>query len=92
MSTRMTTAVSSKVIDVGPRVISRRVLKLGLETYAHVVKEFNEAKQGWSKGTLYVCPFCDKDFWSPSGARKHMKTRGHPVLRWDWYDAEVLRP
>ena len=29
--------------------------------------------------------FCDKDFWSPSGARKHMKTQDHPVLRWDWY-------
>jgi hypothetical protein len=65
--------------------LSAKAQRLGLETRDDVEREFAEAKQGWSKGTEYHCPFCDRDFWSSSGARKHMKTRGHPVLRWDWY-------
>jgi hypothetical protein len=65
--------------------LSAKAQRLGLLTREDVDKEFVEAKQGWSKGSVYHCPFCDKDFWSPSGARKHMKTQEHPVLRWDWY-------
>ena len=66
-------------------LLSEKALRLGLETRADVEKEFRAAKTGWSKGSEYHCPFCNKDFWSPSGARKHMKTQEHPVLRWDWY-------
>jgi hypothetical protein len=66
-------------------LLSAKAQKLGLETREDVEKEFVDAKSGWSKGTEYHCPFCDKEFWSPSGARKHMKTNEHPVLRWDWY-------
>lgn len=65
--------------------LSPRVLGLGLYTPEDVEREFIAAKEGWSKGTEYHCPFCNKEFWSPSGARKHMKTQGHRVLRWDWY-------
>lgn len=64
--------------------LSAKAQQLGLETREDVEKEFQDAKQGWSLGTEYHCPFCDKDLYSPSGARKHMKTQGHPVLRWDW--------
>ena len=65
--------------------LSTKAQGLGLESREDVDKEFQAAKSGWSKGTEYHCPFCDKDFWSPSGARKHMKAQDHPVLRWDWY-------
>jgi hypothetical protein len=65
--------------------LSAKAQKLGLLTREDVEKEFVAAKSGWSKGSLYHCPFCDVDLWSPSGARKHMKTQDHPVLRWDWY-------
>ena len=58
---------------------------LGWLAIAGVLVGLIAAKSGWSKGTLYHCPFCDVDLWSPSGARKHMKTQDHPVLRWDWY-------
>jgi hypothetical protein len=75
-----TTARPSRVA-----LLSERARRLGLETRADVEREFAAAKTGWSKGTEYHCPFCAKDFWSASGARKHMQTRGHPVLRWDWY-------
>ena len=68
-----------------PSLLSSKAQRLGLETREDVEKEFVAAKSGWSKGTEYHCPFCDKDFWSPSGARKQMKTNDHPVLRWDWY-------
>lgn len=61
-------------------------VKLGLLTAEDVQREFDAACEGWSKGTLYLCPFCNKDFWSPSGARKHTNVQGHPVLRWDWYE------
>jgi hypothetical protein len=66
-------------------LLSEKARRLGLETRADVEREFAAAKTGWSTGTAYHCPFCDTDFWSASGARKHMQTRGHPVLRWDWY-------
>jgi hypothetical protein len=66
-------------------LLSEKAQRMGLVTREDVEKEFVAAKSGWSRGTEYHCPFCDKDFWSPSGARKHMKTREHPVLRWDWY-------
>lgn len=75
----------SAIAPPAPSLLSARVRALGLETRADVEREFAAAKQGWSQGTLYICPFCDKDFYSPSGARKHMKTQDHPVLRWDWY-------
>jgi hypothetical protein len=65
--------------------LSEKAQRLGLATAEDVDKEFVAAKTGWSKGTDYHCPFCDKDFASPSGARKHMKTQNHKVLRWDWY-------
>jgi hypothetical protein len=66
-------------------LLSAKARRLGLETRADVEREFAAAKTGWSTGTAYHCPFCDTDFWSASGARKHMRTREHPVLRWDWY-------
>jgi hypothetical protein len=66
-------------------LLSEKARRLGLETRADVEREFAAAKRGWSRGTAYHCPFCDTDFWSASGARKHMQARGHPVLRWDWY-------
>ena len=65
--------------------LSDKAQRLGLETREDVEKEYAEAKAGWSRGTEYHCPFCNKDFSSPSGARKHMIRAGHPVLRWDWY-------
>jgi hypothetical protein len=65
--------------------LSEKAQRLGLESREDVEKEYLAAKSGWSTGTAYHCPFCDKDFWSPSGARKHMKAQDHPVLRWDWY-------
>ncbi len=70
---------------VANKALSHKARLLGLETPEDVEKEFIEAKRGWSQGKLYHCPFCDKDFTSVSGARKHMKTHGHRVLRWDWY-------
>jgi hypothetical protein len=73
------------VVGNSVSVLSERAQRLGLETAEDVEREFQAAKEGWSKGTLYHCPFCDTDFWSASGARKHMKSRGHRVLRWDWY-------
>jgi hypothetical protein len=66
-------------------LLSEKARRLGLETRTDVEREFHDAKRGWSRGTLYHCPFCDRDFWSASGARKHMQSRGHAVLRWDWY-------
>jgi hypothetical protein len=77
------TSENSAAVKVSP--LSVKAKQLGLHTLADVEKEFKEAKTGWSKGTEYHCPFCNKDFWSPSGARKHMKTQNHPVLRTDWY-------
>lgn len=65
--------------------LSAKAQALGLSTREDVEREFKEAKTGWSQGTDYHCPFCDVDFWSVSGARKHMKTQEHPVLRMDWY-------
>jgi hypothetical protein len=73
------------MVAVVRSTLSAKAQRLGLENREDVEKEFVEAKAGWSKGTEYHCPFCDKEFWSPSGARKHMKTQAHPVLRWDWY-------
>ena len=66
-------------------LLSERARRLGLETRADVEQEFAAARQGWTRGTAYHCPFCDTDFGSASGARQHMRARGHPVLRWDWY-------
>jgi hypothetical protein len=68
-----------------PAGLSAKAAALGLRTRQDVDREFAATKQGWSRGTDYHCPFCDKDFWSASGARKHMRTKAHPVLRWDWY-------
>lgn len=80
--------------------LSVRARRLGLYTRGDVEEEYRaqtatsaEGGQrndlGWSVGTAYHCPFCDKDFWSPSGARKHMRTQGHAVLRWDFYPESV---
>jgi hypothetical protein len=66
-------------------LLSKKAQQLGLDTLEDVEEEFVAAKTGWSRGTDYHCPVCDTDFWSPSGARKHMKVGGHLVLRWDWY-------
>ena len=66
-------------------LLSEKSQRLGLMTPDDVEKEFVAAKTGWSRGTEYHCPFCSKEFFSPSGARKHMNTQGHKVLRWDWY-------
>ena len=73
------------VVQSRASTLSEKAQGLGLESREDVDKEFQAAKSGWSKGTEYHCPFCNKDFWSPSGARKHMKAQDHPVLRWDWY-------
>ena len=81
-------------------LLSARARQLGLQSKEDVEREYADQTayhgglEGWSAGAkhtesaldvLYHCPFCDADFWSPSGARKHMKAQGHPVLRWDWY-------
>lgn len=66
--------------------LSQKAQRLGLETAEDVEREFAEAKEGWSRGKEYHCPYCDKNFTSASGARKHMKLKEHSVLRWDWYD------
>ena len=76
----------------GPAEISTKAAALGLRTRRDVNRELAAARQGWGGGADYHCPFCDKDFWSASGTRKHMRTRAHPVLRWDWYrPAEAAR-
>ena len=69
----------------GPAGLSAKAAALGLRTRQDVEREFAAARQGWSGGTDYHCPFCDRGFWSASGARKHMRAKAHPVLRWDWY-------
>lgn len=68
-----------------PSALSKRAQALGLFTAEDVEAEYRAAKSGWSKGNDYHCPFCNREFWSPSGARKHMSKRGHKVLRVDWY-------
>lgn len=68
-----------------PAGLSARAVALGLWTQQELDREFAAARRGWSGGTDYHCPFCDRDFWSASGARKHMRAKAHPVLRWDWY-------
>src|SRR5262249_12249521 len=73
------------VVGSGAPVLCVKPQRLGMESAADVEREFQAAKPGWSKGPEYHCPFCDKDFWSPSGPRKHMKPQAPPVLRWDWY-------
>lgn len=71
--------------------LSAKAQRLGLQTVADCWKEHEDAKRGWSGTNTppelleYHCPICGKDFNSPSGARKHMKTNNHPVLRMDWY-------
>ena len=72
-----------------PPELSAKARRLGLETRADVEREFVAAKRGWSRGTEYHCALCDKDFCSPSGARKHMRVQGHPVIRTDWYREEL---
>lgn len=69
--------------------LSSKARRLGLHTRADVEREYAAAKQGWSTGTEYHCPFCDKDFVNRSGARKHMLRELHPVLRTDWYGEET---
>jgi hypothetical protein len=66
--------------------LSARAAALGLRTRQDVEGEFAAAKRGWSKGTDYHCPFCNRDFHSRSGASKHMRQNRHPVLRLDWYE------
>ena len=68
-----------------PHLLSARARRLGLETRADVDAEFAAARSGWSRGTEYHCPFHDKDFVSPSGARKHMRVQGCVVIRTDYY-------
>ena len=77
---------NATVAHTAPVVRAKRALALGLHTLADVEREFQAAREGWSRGTEYECPFCDTVLTSPSGARKHMAARGHPVLRMDWYD------
>ena len=66
-----------------------RAQKLGLQSAEDVEREWEEAHAGWTAHGVsqawWFCPFCDCDFWSPSGARKHMKWKKHRVLRGDWY-------
>jgi hypothetical protein len=66
--------------------LSAKAAGLGLRTRQDVEREFAAAKRGWSTGTEYHCPFCDRDFRSRSGASKHMRKTRHPVLRFDWYE------
>jgi hypothetical protein len=68
-----------------PAGLSAKAAALGLRTRQDVDREFAAAREGWGGGTDYHCPFCDRDFWSRSGARRHMRSRAHPVPRWDWY-------
>jgi hypothetical protein len=79
-----------------PAPLSPVAQALDLHTVEDVLAEYDAQHRGWSRGTNYHCCFCGRDFWSPSGARKHMRRHGgpaqHPVIRIDWYDAEVLRP
>jgi len=66
--------------------LSERASLLGLDTPAQVEREWKAARDGWSLGTVYHCPFCDLDFGSHDAAGKHQKKEGHYVLRWDFYD------
>jgi hypothetical protein len=79
-----------------PAPLSPVAQALDLHTVEDVRAEYDAQHRGWSVGTAYHCCFCGRDFWSPSGARKHMRRHGgpaqHPVIRTDWYDDEVLRP
>jgi hypothetical protein len=79
-----------------PTPLSPVAQALDLHTVEDVRAEYDAQHRGWSVGTAYHCCFCNKSFWSVSGAFKHMKAHGgpaqHPVIRTDWYDAEVLRP
>ena len=70
-------------------LLSDRARRLGLETREDVEREYHDQHTGWSLGTEWHCPFCDAEFCSPSGARKHMQTQGHPVLRVDWYGEDA---
>ena len=65
--------------------LSAKARRLGLHTRADVEREYAAAKFGWSVGTEWHCPFCDKNFVDRSGARHHMVRLLHPVLRTDWY-------
>src|SRR5262249_14235659 len=49
------------VVGIRTPVLSVKAQRLGLESRADVEREFQAAKTGWSKGTEYHCPFCDKD-------------------------------
>jgi hypothetical protein len=73
-----------RVAPVRP-TLSAKANALGLETREDVEEELRAQRSGWTKGSEYHCALCDRDFYSPSGARKHMTTNNHPVLRWDWY-------
>lgn len=66
--------------------LSATAQALGLKTADDVEQEYVKAKEGWTAGTLYHCPFCDGWFWSVSGARKHHDQKAHRVLRVDYYD------
>lgn len=65
--------------------------RLELYTLEDCWREFRAAEDDWSTGNDYGCLCCDRRFWSVSGARKHMKAQGHPVLRVDLY-GDLLAP
>ena len=71
--------------------LAAKAQRLGLRTIDEAWAEYHAQKEGWSGGKTprhllqYECAACGATFASPSGARKHMKTNDHPVLRMDWY-------
>ena len=71
--------------------LSAKAQALGLYTRRDVEAEYKAARQGWSVGTEWHCPFCNKDFGSVNGARGHMRRYLHPVLRVDYYAEEAGR-
>ena len=49
----------------GPAGLSAKAAALGLRTRQDVDREFAAARQGWSGGTDYHCPFCDTGLLEP---------------------------
>lgn len=85
--------------EVPGHQLSRRARSIAIETPEQAWAEYRaQADSGsyagdaaWSKGSLWACLLCGAEFVSSSGARKHMRTQDHPVIRWlDRYEEELM--
>lgn len=95
----------ARVTEAPPPPLSATAHALGLHTVAEVRAEYAAQREGWRAtqdgrseldyppgphGPRWHCCLCDQDFFSSSGASKHMRAHGgerdHPVLRVDWYE------